>query len=643
MKLEIEPKIAYFSRKAQIISKELSKWTRRKIESSQIISQKISTKYKLNKETKSNVWFKLKELYKGKTPENLLEIITDPNFLLNSTFKLLKNKGRLTKGTATPEKELSSYTKEYSNGIKRLEQLPNTIKYKDIKLISKLLSKNKYPSLLNRRKWIPKPNSTKLRPLTIPFFSDRIIQDGIRVILNAIYEPEFLKLNVSFGFREKESIISVIKIILNQEGFLYAIEGDIEGAYDKVDRELLEKILSNKIQDKNFIKLIKRRLRVRVFDETLEKPISESLLGIPQGGIDSPILWNIYFHEFDKKVMDFLTIKLGPKNFLYLRYADDFILFTKLNLEENKILKEEIKNMLYQELKAILSSEKTIITNLLTDSAHFVGFEIINKDNKLKIGPDTNRLKIRNNLKGFTANNEVRNMTEVKNLPKNMIIEFFNTRLRGFWETYNIPGSDKKTLENQIRILYYSAIRTIRSNKKGDPRTQYIIKKLDGKLRIKNWKLLNLESLENLSKKNKTNKIDQTIKSNDFINKKTKETNSQRICFGLGCITCLSPKENMIISCSSTNNLILKEKTKEIKHNIESLRFLKNSNIYIQCENCYNQNNNELKILDHRLVNPGSFIETQNALIKTKPKVNQTNEQDKSWSKKGWEIKETKK
>lgn len=145
-----------------------------------------------------------------------------------------------------------------------------------------------------------------MRPITIPPFIDRVVQKSICMVLKSIYEPYFEKLNRSFGFRPNkgtQDAIAAFKTYYTQ-GMKNAIEGDVEAAFDSVNREKLLKILSKKIHDNKFLKLIQERLCYEYVETT---PDGKSIrvrptLGIPQSGIDSPYLFNIYMNEFDEYI-----------------------------------------------------------------------------------------------------------------------------------------------------------------------------------------------------------------------------------------------------------------------------------------------------------------------------------------------------
>lgn len=136
--------------------------------------------------------------------------------------------------------------------------------------------------------WADKPGAkkgAKQRPFTIPPFADKMIQEAIRMVLEAIFEPIFVRMNCSFGFRASvgchENIVSLTDK-RNTSAFTHAIEGDIESAYDVVDRNILLFALKERICDHKFLNFMKERLNLLIFDVAKEK-YEQTSEGIPQG------------------------------------------------------------------------------------------------------------------------------------------------------------------------------------------------------------------------------------------------------------------------------------------------------------------------------------------------------------------------
>lgn len=269
-----------------------------------------------------------------------------------------------------------------------------------------------------------------MRPLGIPSFIDKLLQEVIRMILEAIYEGSFE--NSSHGFRPQRSpqtaLWSIQKTFNNTKWF---IEGDIKGFFDNIDHEVLIAILSERISDMRFLRLIRKFLNAGYVEDWV---FHKSYSGTPQGGIISPILANIYLDKFDKYIKEYtqkfnkgkrrkenpiakqlgqkkyyLTTKLKQakneterrlllkqieevvkerlkypasdemdadmKRLKYVRYADDFLIGVIGSKEDCIKIKEDIKQFMADKLKLELSDEKTLITNA-RKHAKFLGYDV---------------------------------------------------------------------------------------------------------------------------------------------------------------------------------------------------------------------------------------------------------------------------
>lgn len=172
----------------------------------------------------------------------------------------------------------------------------------------------KFSPVRMRRANIPKPGKKDKRPLGT--LKDKIVQEMIRLILEAIYEPIFEKehANANYGFRPKKSVADALqKLHYHSPSNPWCVEGDIKDAYDNVNRETLIKILGKRIKDKQFLELVQKGLYGGIMDGRSGKT-SDPLTGVPQGGIASPILFNIYMAELDEYVINSLIPGLEKIN-----------------------------------------------------------------------------------------------------------------------------------------------------------------------------------------------------------------------------------------------------------------------------------------------------------------------------------------
>lgn len=286
------------------------------------------SKYKSLLEQKSNGYFHvIKGIYDSNvqaaqsnatppTHTSLISLIASVPVLITAYNRIRGNKGSMTLGAMLSfhrNRNLNSAQRRFLSSI---PNLPDGINYTTFKVCSDLLKKGLYPWGASRRIYIDKPGQPdKKRPITIPPFMDRVIQTAILTILEAIYEPWFEIQNRSFGFRKRKGVHDAIYSLTRREnkGMITAIEGDIKGAYDNVDRNKLLTILSKRIKDRKVLKLIENRLDYQFFDQETQSYVEEGK-GIPQGGIDSPYLWNIYMNEFDNHIQAHVTNRLESIN-----------------------------------------------------------------------------------------------------------------------------------------------------------------------------------------------------------------------------------------------------------------------------------------------------------------------------------------
>lgn len=304
--------------------------------------------------------------------------------------------------------------------------------------IIKALADETYQPMPVRRTYIQKKNNRKkLRPLGIPTFTDKLVQEVLRMILEAVYEPIFL--DVSHGFRPKRSCHTALKQLRREfNGMRWFVEGDIKGCFDNINHAVLVGLLSNKIKDARITKLIYKFLKAGYLENW---QYHKTYSGTPQGGIISPLLANIYLHELDKFVMklksEFDTPGVGQitpeyrglhneikrlshrltkvtgeeremvlaeykskrqklmtipctaqtdKKLKYVRYADDFLIAVKGNREDCQWIKSKLAEFIGDTLKMELSEDKTLITHS-SKCARFLGYDVrVRRSGKIKRG-----------------------------------------------------------------------------------------------------------------------------------------------------------------------------------------------------------------------------------------------------------------
>ncbi|MDR0795760.1 MAG: group II intron reverse transcriptase/maturase [Tannerella sp.] len=437
--------------------------------------------------------------------ERLYRNLFNRDFYLTAYAKIYAKEGNMTAGTD-------------GNTIDGFNLL------KVDKIISKMRNETYYPKPV-KRVYIPKKNG-KMRPLGIPAFEDKLVQEVIRQILEAIYEPNFSK--NSHGFRPNRSCQTALyQIKSTSRGASWVVEGDIKGCFDNINHEILLKLLAKKINDGRFIELIRRFLKAGYMEFS---KVYNSLSGCPQGQIASPILANIYLHELDKYVEDLIlqhnkgtTKKRNPeymslnikrlranrkgkydkgKQLLaqmrkmpsqisendeyvrlnYVRYADDWIICVNGSKKIATEMKEKISFFLLNELKLELSPDKTLITNLGDRNVPFLGYEISKSRCNTQITTNINGVKRRSinetiqllvpqrviteKLSPFLKNGKSTHHNARINLPVLDMIAQFNREIQGLYNYYCL-ATDVSTKLGKFKFYhYFSLLKTIARKEK---------------------------------------------------------------------------------------------------------------------------------------------------------------------------------
>lgn len=477
----------------------------------------------------------LNKINKTLINENLFSIVSDKDVLFAAYTNIKSNKGALTKGVDNIT--LDGINLDWFNKISK-EIRTGAFKFK--------------PS---RRITIPKENGG-VRYISIPSPRDKIIQEAMRMVLEAIFEPTFSE--VSHGFRPDHSCHTALNFLKMRFGQVrWFIEGDISKCFDSLDHKLIIKNLENRIKDQVFIDLIYKILKVGYIDKYYKK----NEIGTPQGSILSPILANIYLDSFDKfiegliisfnkgvrrkanplytklirgKITDTTETKrlknIHNKNIscslsndpnyrrlVYIRYADDWIIGIIGSKEDCIIIKNKINDFLKLVLKLNLNEEKTKVTHATTERAKFLGYEIHttgvnkrplilvkNKDFRVKsttrplLSVPVDKIIKKLTEKGFCRHggNPTR-LGKLIHFELNKIIEYYSTIIRGIINYYSL-ASNFWQLNRVYYILYYSCVLTLASKLRLRTKKR-VIKKFGINLTIKtedNKKLISIAKFE---------------------------------------------------------------------------------------------------------------------------------------------------
>ncbi len=337
--------------------------------------------------------------------ERVYKLLFNRDFYLNAYAKLYPNNGAMTKGV----------TDETVDGMS-IQKIDRMIE---------LLREEKYQWKPARREYIPKKNGKK-RPLGIPTWGDKLLQEVMREILEAYYEPQFSE--HSHGFRPGKGCHTALQEIQVWKGTRWFIEGDISKYFDTIDHAVLLKILEKNIHDGRFIRLVSNMLKAGYLEDW---KFNQTISGTPQGGVISPLLANIYYRRCR-----------------YVRYADDFLIgFTGSKADAERI-KAEMHDFLKQELNLELSEEKTLITNASTQTAKFLGYEIKAQRVNDYVDPKGRRgangaiallvpaKVIEDKCKSFMRNGKVTHRSPLLNDDDFSIVQRFQQEYRGLVQYY---------------------------------------------------------------------------------------------------------------------------------------------------------------------------------------------------------------
>jgi group II intron reverse transcriptase/maturase len=366
-----------------------------------------------------------------------------------------------------------------------------------------------------RRVLIPKKNG-KLRPLGLPGWSDKLVGEVMRLLLEAYYEPRFS--DRSHGFRPGRGCHTALREVANTwTGTTWLIEGDISDCFGSLDHELMIQILSEKIRDNRFLRLLRNMLKAGYLEDWVW---NATLSGAPQGGVLSPLLSNIYLHRLDafveevlmpefnrgvervknpayRKVQKALTRARGRgdraearslrqrlrglpskdlhdpgyRRLRYCRYADDHLLgFTGPKAEAEEI-KQRLGQFLHDELRLELSDQKTLITHARTSAARFLNYEITVRQNDQAItngqrsSNGTVRLRVPAKVikaKGahYMKRGQPARRTQVMNMDDYTIVSIYGAEYRGIVQYY-LLASDVYRLNRLNWVMETSMLKTL--------------------------------------------------------------------------------------------------------------------------------------------------------------------------------------
>jgi group II intron reverse transcriptase/maturase len=432
---------------------------------------------------------------RGLPLERLYRQLFNPELYLVAYGRLYSNKGAMTPGVDG----------ETADGMHLGK----------IRRIIDALRHERYRFKPARRTYIPK-NNGKRRPLGLPSWSDKLVGEVVRLLLEAYYEPRFS--DCSHGFRPRRGCHTALSEVAKVwRGTTWFIEGDIADCFGSLDHEVLIGILGERIHDNRFLRLIRRMLQAGYLEDWRW---NATLSGAPQGGVVSPILSNIYLDRLDKFVETelipeytrgtsrarnraYLSVEVkirrahrhgdrsavrrlrkelrslpsmdpcdpGYRRLRYVRYADDHLLGFAGPKNEAEQIKQRLARFLRDDLKLELSQDKTLITHARTGAARFLGYEITTQHSDRKM---TNGRRSANSAIGlrvplsvikakcspYLKRGKPALRPQLVNEADLAIIQTFGAEYRGLTQYYLLAG-DVYRLTKVHRVMQLSMLRTL--------------------------------------------------------------------------------------------------------------------------------------------------------------------------------------
>ncbi len=431
--------------------------------------------------------------------EELYRQLFNPQLYLLAYGRIYSNQGAMTPGV----------TQETADGMSlgKIERIIDAMRHE------------RYRFAPVRRIYIPKRNG-KLRPLGLPTWSDKLVGEVVRLLLEAYYEPRFSR--HSHGFRPRRGCHTALRDVADiWTGTTWFIEGDISDCFGSLDHDTMIKILSERIHDNRFLRLVRTMLEAGYLEDWTW---GATLSGAPQGGVVSPLLSNIYLHKLDEFVETMLIpdytrgvgraanpayVKVnndkagarrrgdrataralgqrmrsmpskdprdpGYRRLRYSRYADDHLLGFIGPKAEAEQIKQRLATFLRDDLKLELSADKTLITHARTQAARYLGYEITVQhcDSKITTGGRRKQRSVNGIIKlgvptgvikakcaPYLRRGKPERRTTLINLDDHDIVGIYGAQYRGIVQYY-LLATDVFRLDRLYWVAETSMLKTL--------------------------------------------------------------------------------------------------------------------------------------------------------------------------------------
>lgn len=363
--------------------------------------------------------------------DDLFNLVADPGFLLVAWDRVRGNKGARTAGV---DGQTAHYVEAELGVEVFLDQLRAEIKDRS------------FCPLPTRERMIPKPGTAKRRRLGISAVRDRVVQASLKLVLEPIFEADFLP--CSYGFRPGRRTHDAVAEIrhFTSRSYEWIVEGDIKACFDEISHPALMGQVRQRVGDKRVLALVKTFLKAGILDE--DRIVRDTDAGTPQGSILSPLLSNVALSVLDEYIAEapggpgisrnerLTRRRHGRSNYRLVRYADDWCLLVSGTRDDAEMLREEIAAVL-STMGLRLSQEKTLITHI-DEGLDFLGWHIQRRRKRGTHRRYVYTYPSAKALKAVTTTVKTRCRQNV-NLPLETLLHQLNSVLRG-WTAHFRPG-----------------------------------------------------------------------------------------------------------------------------------------------------------------------------------------------------------